>query len=108
MKVKANDILSMTLRLNHGEEWNKGEVKSAIEYRTPQGIACSFYVTVLSDAVYQEPEFLESGALDTIKFKQDEDVWHVLFCFENKGKDFSADMIPGEMEKLIEQQQIQL
>lgn len=108
MEIKANNILSICQRIDHTVPPEPGQIKTAIEYQTSHGTATSFYFTVLSDDVYQCAELQEAGVLETIKFKQSEDGWHLMFGFQDKEKNFTVDMEETELQSLLEQQHIEL
>lgn len=108
MEIKANDILSISQRIDHSAPPEPGQIKTAIEYQTSHGTATAFYFTVLSDDVYHCAELQESGTLETVKFKQNENGWQLIFGFQDKDKNFAVDLEEVELQNILEQQHIEL
>ena len=108
MDIRAKDILSISQRIDHSVLPEPGQIKTAIEYRTSHGTATVFYFMVLSDDAYRCAELQESGAIETVKFKQNEDGWQFMFGFQDKDKNFTVDLEEAEMQNILEQQHIEL
>lgn len=109
MELNASFITSIVPYIDHSVELQPGQIKTAIEYKATRGMAASFFLSVLSEDTLQQPELQEAGILASLKFLQKEDnTWCIKFAFQDEGQNFSVDIAEEEVNKILDQNQIQL
>lgn len=109
MELNASFITSIIPYIDRSVKLHPGQIKTTIEYKATHGMAASFFLSVLSEDSLQQPELKETDGLSILKFLQTEDeTWRINFAFPNQEQNFSVDIAEDEVNKILDQNQIQL
>ena len=106
IEITSNMFQSVTYHSGDAKV-EDGHLKGAIEYKAEHGTVVFFLSVKMTDGFDLDPEV--SGEIESVKFMQGEDdPWTVVFGIKDEKTHFTAGISSGEMNKLLELNQIKL
>lgn len=86
----------------------EGEIKGAFEYDGGHGAACFFVCAAFDQSLFQTEELQAVSKVDTVKFLQQEQQWHVIFSNEDMSQSCVCCISNEDMQQVCKINHINL